>query len=246
MTTPSQATLTVTATTKLGNATTTLAFSSQAAIELSFTQPSTVTITNFPTITYPALIINGFTITATVAPFDAAMIAEAGTFNAADGSILIPQLTLQITVNTQSGALVTDLTTGLASSNTLDSGTVFNDQGSPLQASGQVTLVGDGYFWDDDGTRTIFLGMTSGAIELAGTISYPPNTTAVPDVIGDDVPTARNAIASAGLYFEEQRGSPDPILAVPTVANQTPMANSRVQKGTYVTCRVDYPQPSNR
>jgi hypothetical protein len=260
MAVPLQLTLTGTATTKLGNDTTELALSSRAAIELSYTQPSTVTITNFPAITYPEIMNNGFTMTTTVAPFDPINIAEAGTFNAADGSIFVPRLTLLITIDvsgsfstasgsfpvnmTQSGALLTDLTTGSASSDAFDSGTVFNDQGSPLQPSGQVTLVGDGHFWDDDGNVTTFAGMTGGAIVLAGTISYPPNTVAVPDVVGDDVPTARRAMASANLYFEPQRGSPDPMLAVPTVAEQTPVANALVQTGTQVTCRVDYPDPS--
>jgi hypothetical protein len=221
ITMPLQATLTGTAITKLGNANSQLALSSQAVIGLSFTQPFTVTITSFPAITYRVIMINGLTMTTTVSPFDSAMIAQAGTFNPADHSIFIPRLALQITVNvsgsfstasgpaplniTQSGALSTDLTTGRASSDPFDSGTVFNDQGSPLQPSGKVTLVGDGHLWNDDGNPTTLAGMTSGAIELAGITSplpSPPShpvTTTVPDVIDDDYEQASSALTKANL-----------------------------------------------
>lgn len=257
---PLQLSFTGTATTKLGNDVAELALSSQATIELSYTPPSTVTIDSFPSITYPALMNNGFTLTTTISLLDPGSLGEAGTFNAVGGSIFIPKLTLQITVtitgsfSTDSGSfplnmlgiglLVTDLTTGSASADTFDSGTVFNDQGSPLQPSGQVTLVGDGHFWDNDGNITTFAGMTGGAIVLAGTISYPPNTVAVPDVVGDDVPMAQKAMASANLVFEGQRGAPDELLSVPTVAKEIPVAGTLVLKGTQVTCVVDYPDRS--
>jgi hypothetical protein len=248
---PPQATLTGTCTTKLAM----VLPPSQATIGLSFTQPSTVQITSFPTIT-SAQPSDGFTITTTVAPFD---ISQTGTFNPADGSISFPQIILSVTVAisgsystatgpipiniSQSAALVTGLTTGPASSEPLAS-SAFNDHGSPLQPSGQVTLVGDGVFWDDDGDRTAILGMTDGAIALAGTIPMPTggNMTTVPNVVGDDVATAERVLGSASLYFEEQKGRPSPRLDQPTVVEQTPPARTAVQKGTMVTCVVDYPE----
>jgi beta-lactam-binding protein with PASTA domain len=72
----------------------------------------------------------------------------------------------------------------------------------------------------------------------------PGNMTAVPYVIGDDVPTAERAVGNADLIFEGQRGGSSPRLEYPIVVKTTPPAGTSVQKGTYVTCIIDYPDNS--
>jgi hypothetical protein len=141
---------------------------SPETIGLSFLQPSTVTITSFPAITPPAVSVSGLTLTTTITMVS----SGTGTFNLADGSISIPDVNLKIDatingfdgfVNINNSATVTiTLTTGPSSS------PAFNDAGTPMQASGEVTLVGDGVY------STPIFGLSDFGIALSGTIAPIP------------------------------------------------------------------------
>ena len=88
------------------------------------------------------------------------------------------------------------------------------------------------------------LTLTLSIADIFGPALIPKgeNMTAVPNVVGDDVPTAQAAMASASLYFEGEKGGSSPRLDVPTVVKTTPPAYTSVQKGTMVTCLIDYPE----
>jgi hypothetical protein len=77
---------------------------------------------------------------------------------------------------------------------------------------------------------------------IFGPTSIPLENTSVPNVVGDDVPTAQKAMARARLLFEEQRGASSPLLDVPTVRKTIPPAQTVVPQGTPVTCIVEYPE----
>ena len=141
---------------------------SPETIGLSFSQPSSVAITSFPAITPPAVSVSGLTLATTITLVS----SGTGSFNLADGSISIPDVVLHISANingysglvnmTSTATVTTTLTTGSSSSS------AFNDEGTPLQPSGNVTLVGDG------ASSAPVFGLTDFGIALAGTISPMP------------------------------------------------------------------------
>ena len=88
----------------------------------------------------------------------------------------------------------------------------------------------------------IDLALAIGDIFGPGIIPIAGNITTVPNVVGDAVPKAQNAMGSADLYFEGRNGGSSPRYDVPTVVQTTPPANTRVQRGTMVTCLIYYPE----
>jgi hypothetical protein len=137
-------------------------------IGLSFSQPSSVTITSFPPITPSAVSVSGLTLTTTITLVS----SGTGTFNPADGSISIPDVILQVNANINGFSGLVNMTSTATVSTTLTTGSssspAFNDEGTPLQPSGDVTLVGDGIY-----SAPVF-GLTDFAIALSGTVSPMP------------------------------------------------------------------------
>jgi hypothetical protein len=88
------------------------------------------------------------------------------------------------------------------------------------------------------------LTLTLSIADIFGPALIPAedNMTIVPNVVNDDVPTAEKKIGAASLYFEGEKGGSSPRLDVPTVVKTTPAASTHVQKGTMVTCLIDYPE----
>lgn len=93
-------------------------------------------------------------------------------------------------------------------------------------------------------TAGIDLAVAIGDIFGPGIIPIAGNMTAVPYVINKDVTSAANAIGTAGLIFEGQDDGKSLRYDVPTVIKTTPPAHTQVQKGTYVTCLIVYPDNS--
>jgi hypothetical protein len=165
-----------------------LTLSSSEAIGLQFSEstsgPSSVTITSFPTVTFPASnVATGVNIVVTMSLDPSSPVT--GTFEPVTGTISIPGVILDVmaTINmsyntglpfvgtimisqSANATLTVMLTTGATSSG--DTPPVFTDIGSALVSSGTVTLVGDGTY-----SAPIF-GMTDGGITLTGVIAPVP------------------------------------------------------------------------
>jgi hypothetical protein len=171
------------------NAKSALTLSSSEEIGLRFSEstsgPSSVTITSFPTITFPTSnVATGVNIVVTMSLDPNSPIT--GTFEPATGTISIPGVILDVmaTINmsyntglpfvgtimisqSASATLTVTLTTGATNSG--DTPPVFTDTGSALLPSGNVTLVGDGTY------STPIFGMSDGGIALTGVIAPVPS-----------------------------------------------------------------------
>jgi hypothetical protein len=144
-------------------------FTTADTIILTFTQPSSVAITSFPAITPPPVMVSGLTLTVTITMVDAGV----GSFNAADGSITIPGVNLEVNASIKGGPFGLINISGVATvQTTLTTGSsrspAFSDAGAPLAPNGAVTLVGDGVY------STPIFGMSDFGIVLAGILDPHP------------------------------------------------------------------------
>jgi len=157
--------------------------SSSDPIGLQFSESAsgtTVKITSFPAITFPAsTVAAGVTIDVIMSLDPASPVL--GTFDRVTGTISIPNVILDVSATisyntgipivgtitkSASGTLTVPLTT--KSTNSPEDPPIFSDTGAGLGSLGQVLLVGDGTY------STPIFGMTDAGIALTGSIAPSP------------------------------------------------------------------------